>query len=77
MTEQDYRRERTLTDWSYKHWGALIGAVLVLLIAILGPGITALIILFSIVGYFVGSFLDGELDLREIQERMQQRRNRL
>jgi uncharacterized membrane protein len=66
-----------LTDWSYKHWGALVGAILVILGVTLGPGITAIIILFSLGGYLVGRFLDGELDLQELQERVQQRRNRL
>lgn len=75
MTEWE-RRNRVI-NWSYKHWSALIGAVLILLTATLGPGITALIVLFSIAGYFAGSFLMGELDLQEIRERSQQRRERL
>jgi hypothetical protein len=39
----------------------------------LGFGAAALVVLGGVVGYFVGSFLDGELDLSDIQRRAQRR----
>lgn len=59
--------------WTNKHWGALIGVLLIVGIAQIGVGLTALAVLFGIGGYFVGKFLDGELDLQEIQDRAQGR----
>jgi hypothetical protein len=43
-------------------------------IALVGFGGTALVVLFGVLGYFVGKFLDGELDLEDIRERSQRRR---
>ena len=62
-----------MVTWTNKHWGALIGALLVLVIVWLGLGAAALVVLGGIVGYFVGSFLDGDLDLSDIQRRTQRR----
>jgi hypothetical protein len=62
-----------MLTWTNKHWGALIGAVLLLVIAWLGFGAAALVVLGGVVGYFVGSFLDGELDLSDLQRRTQRR----
>jgi len=62
-----------MVTWTNKHWGALIGALLLLVIAWLGFGAAALVVLGGVVGYFVGSFLDGELDLSDIQRRTQRR----
>ncbi len=62
-----------MVTWTNKHWGALIGALLLLIITWLGFGAAALIVLGGVVGYFVGSFLDGELDLSDIQRRAQRR----
>ncbi|MBA3472822.1 MAG: hypothetical protein H0T57_06250 [Rubrobacter sp.] len=62
-----------MVTWTNKHWGALIGALLLLVIAWLGFGAAALVVLGGVVGYFVGSFLDGELDLSDIQRRAQRR----
>ena len=63
-----------MTTWTYKHWGALIGALVVFSIALVGIGETALVVIFGIIGYFVGKFLDGELNLHDIQKRTQGRR---
>jgi hypothetical protein len=63
-----------MITWTNKHWGALIGAVVVFLIITINIGFTALVVLGGIVGYFVGKFLDGELDLEDIRERAQRRR---
>ena len=62
-----------MNGWTNKHYGALIGVVLVVLIAILGIGPTALAIVFGVVGYFIGSYLDGEFDLEDIRDRAQNR----
>ena len=62
-----------MVTWTNKQWGAVIGAVILLVIAWLGFGAAALVGLGGIVGYFVGSFLDGELDVSEIQRRTQRR----
>lgn len=62
-----------MVNWTNKQWGAVIGVILVLAVALVGAGITALAVLAGIAGYFVGKFLDGELDLEEIQNRVRGR----
>jgi uncharacterized membrane protein len=63
-----------MIHWTNKQWGALIGALVMFSVALVGFGGTALVVLFGILGYFVGKFLDGELDLEDIRERSQRRR---
>ena len=63
-----------MITWTNKHWGALIGAVVVFLIITINVGFTAMVVLGGIVGYFIGKFLDGELDIEDIRERSQRRR---
>lgn len=63
-----------MATWTYKQWGALIGALVVFSIALVGIGETALVVIFGVIGYFVGKFLDGELDLQDVRERAQGRR---
>lgn len=63
-----------MDTWTNKQWGALIGAVIVFLILIVGFGETALVVLFGVLGYFIGKFLDGEINVEEIQARAQGRR---
>ena len=58
-----------MATWTYKQWGALIGALVVFSIALVGIGETALVVIFGVIGYFVGKFLDGELNLQDIQQR--------
>jgi uncharacterized protein YcfJ len=62
-----------MVTWTNKQWGALIGAVVLLVIAWLGFGAAALVVIGGVVGYFIGSFLDGELDVSDIQRRAQRR----
>ena len=62
-----------MITWTNKQWGAVIGAVVLLVIAWLGLGAAALVVLGGVIGYFVGSFLDGELDLSDIQRRAQRK----
>ena len=62
--------------WTNKHWGALIGAAVLLIIAWLGLGAAALVVLGGVIGYFIGKFLDGEIDVEDVRERAQGRRLR-
>ena len=62
-----------MSNWTNKTWGAAIGVLLVFLIVIIGWGPTALAILIGLVGYFIGKYLDGEIDLEEIRARAQGR----
>ena len=57
-----------------KHWGAIIGVALVFFITFVGWGPTALAVLVGLIGYFIGKFLDGEVDLEDIRARAQGRR---
>lgn len=63
-----------MATWTNKQWGAAIGVVLVFLIVIIGWGPTALAILLGIIGYLIGKFLDGEVDLEDLRARAQGRR---
>lgn len=65
-----------MSGWTYKQWGALIGALVMFSIALVGFGETALVAIFGAIGYGVGKFLDGELDLQGIQQRVQGRATR-
>ncbi len=64
-----------MATWTNKQWGALIGGLLIFLIAVYGIGVAALVVLFAVIGYFVGMFLDGELTVEDIQARAQGRRS--
>lgn len=59
--------------WTYKQWGALIGFLVVFSSDLIGVGATALGVLFGIVGFIIGKFLDGEIDLEDIRARAQGR----
>jgi hypothetical protein len=65
-----------MVTWTNKHWGALIGAAVLLVIAWLGLGAAALVVLGGVIGYFIGKFLDGEIDVEDVRERAQGRRLR-
>lgn len=62
-----------MVTWTNKQWGAVIGAVILLVVAWLGFGAAALVIVGGVAGYFIGRFLDGELDLSDVQRRAQRR----
>jgi membrane protein YqaA with SNARE-associated domain len=53
----------------------VIGGILLFLIAVWGIGVAALVVLGAIVGYFIGKFLDGEIDTEDLQARAQGRRS--
>jgi uncharacterized protein YcfJ len=63
-----------MATWTNKQWGALIAGLIVFLIALIGPGEAALVVIFAIIGYFIGKYLDGELDAEDIRARAQGRR---
>lgn len=63
-----------MATWTNKQWGAVIGGLIVFLIAVIGVGPTALVVLFAIIGYFIGKFLDGEIDVEDVRTRAQGRR---
>jgi len=65
-----------MVTWTNKHWGALIGAAVLLVITWLGLGAAALVVLGGVIGYFIGEFLDGEIDVEDVRERAQGRRLR-
>lgn len=66
-------REGNRFVWRSRHWGAIIGVVLIVLIASVGAGFTALAIIAGVIGYFAGKFVDGEISSEEIRERAQGR----
>jgi uncharacterized membrane protein len=63
-----------MATWTNKQWGALIAGLIVFLIALLGVGEAALVVLFAVIGYFIGKYLDGEIDAEDIRARAQGRR---
>ncbi len=63
-----------MVTWTNKHWGALIGALVIFSMFLIGFEETIIVVLFGVLGYFVGKFLDGELDIEDIRARAQGRR---
>jgi len=63
-----------VVDWTNKQWGAVIGALGLFSMFLIGFSATIVVVLFGILGYFIGKFLDGELDLEDIRDRAQRRR---
>ncbi|CAA9519730.1 MAG: hypothetical protein AVDCRST_MAG12-3705, partial [uncultured Rubrobacteraceae bacterium] len=43
-----------------KHWGAIIGALVLFSMFLIGFEETLVVVLFGVVGYFIGKYLDGE-----------------
>ena len=64
-----------MATWTYKQWFALIAGLVVFLIALLGVGEAALVVLAAVVFYYVGKYLDGEIDPEEVRARAQGRRS--
>jgi uncharacterized membrane protein len=63
-----------MINWTNKQWGAVIGALVMFSIVLVGFEETAIVVLFGVLGYFVGKFLDGEIDIEDLRERSQRRR---
>lgn len=62
-----------MNTWTNKHWGALIGALVLFSMFLIGFEETLVVVLFGVVGYFIGRYLDGDLDLEDIRARAQGR----
>jgi uncharacterized membrane protein len=63
-----------MINWTNKQWGAVIGALVMFSIVLVGFEETVIVVLFGVLGYFVGKFLDGEIDIEDLRERSQRRR---
>ena len=63
-----------MATWTNKQWGALIAGLVVFMIGLLGVGEAALVVVFAIIGYFIGKYLDGEIDTEDLRARAQGRR---
>ncbi len=62
-----------MNTWTNKQWGAVIGALVLFSMFLIGFSATIVVVLFGILGYFIGKFLDGELELEDIRDRAQRR----
>jgi uncharacterized membrane protein len=59
---------------NYKVLGAIIGALVVFFLFEIGFEETIVVLIFAVIGYFVGSFISGEFDIEDVQRRIQRRR---
>jgi hypothetical protein len=59
-----------MATWTNKQWGAVIGSLVLFSMYLIGFTQT----LFGIVGYFIGKYLDGEIDTEDLRARAQGRR---
>jgi uncharacterized membrane protein len=64
-----------MATWTNKQWGAVIGALVLFSMFVIGFEETLVVVLFGIIGYVIGMFLDGEIDTEDIRARAQGRRN--
>ena len=63
-----------MDTWTNKQWGAVIGALALFSMYLIGFTQTLVVVLFGIIGYFIGKYLDGEIDTEDIRARAQGRR---
>jgi uncharacterized membrane protein len=63
-----------MATWTNKQWGAVIGALVLFSMYLIGSTQTLVVVLFGIVGYFIGKYLDGEIDPEDLRARAQGRR---
>ena len=56
-----------------KHWGAIIGELVFFSMFLIGFEETLVFVLFGVVGYFIGKYLDGEIDPEDLRARAQGR----
>ena len=66
-----------MASWTNKQWGAVIGALILFSMFLIGFEQTIIVVIFGIIGYFIGKYLDGEVDLEDIRARAQGRRNEM
>jgi uncharacterized membrane protein len=64
-----------MANWTNKQWGAVIGALVLFSMFWIGFEETLVVVLFGIIGYFIGKYLDGEIDPEDIRARAQGREN--
>jgi uncharacterized membrane protein len=63
-----------MAAWTNKQWGAVIGALVLFSMFLIGFEQTLVVVLFGIIGYVIGKYLDGEIDPEDIRARAQGRR---
>ena len=56
-----------------KHWGAIIGALVLFSMFLIGFEETLVVVLFGVIGFLVGKYLDGEIDPEDLRARAQGR----
>jgi len=64
-----------MATWTNKQWGAVIGALVLFSMFLIGFEQTLVVVLFGVIGYVIGKYLDGEIDLEDLRARAQGRRN--
>jgi uncharacterized membrane protein len=64
-----------MATWTNKHWGALFGSLVLFSMFLIGFEETLVVVLFGVLGYFVGKYLDGEIDPEDLRARAQGRRS--
>jgi uncharacterized membrane protein len=62
-----------MATWTNKQWGAVIGALVLFSMFLVGFEETLVVVLFGIIGYLIGKYLDGEIDTDDIRARAQGR----
>ena len=62
-----------MANMAYKHLGVLIGALVVFSMFVIGFEETLVVVLFGIIGFFIGKYLDGEIDPEDLRARAQGR----
>jgi uncharacterized membrane protein len=63
-----------MAAWTNKQWGAVIGSLALFSMYLIGFTQTLVVVLFGIVGYFIGKYLDGEIDTEDLRAWAQGRR---
>ena len=62
-----------MANMTNKHWGAIIGALVLFSMFLIGFEETLVVVLFGVIGFFVGKYLDGEIDPEDLRARAQGR----
>ena len=62
-----------MANMTNKHWGAIIGALVLFSMFLIGFEETLVVVLFGVIGFFVDKYLDGEIDPEDLRARAQGR----
>ena len=62
-----------MVTWTNKQSGGVIGALVLFSMYLIGFTQTLIVELFGIIGYFIGKYLDGEIDPEDLRARAQGR----